>query len=505
MTDAEIDPSKGGRVVGRYVLFDELASGGMATVHLGRVVGAAGFSRTVAIKRLHPHFAKDPDFRAMILDEARIVSRIQHTHVIPTIDVVEEGEDVLLVMEYVHGEPASRLMRAARITGKRLPAYVVITIVAQALYGLHAAHEARDDHGQPLNVVHRDVSPQNILVGVDGVTRVLDFGVAKAAGRIQSTRDGALKGKLPYMPPEQIRGQSVDRRTDIYAASVVLWEMLVGRPLFRGDNDAATMHAVLEGPVPLPSSIVPLVGHDLDAIVMRGLARDPAKRYATALEMAEALHRIGMATGGEVSALVRQLGAEKLEQRGRRVAEIESRTIVLAPKAVSTPPPPLPASPLPPEVRAPLPSSLEPTLVRSPVVVEPIAALAAPKSQTRTMVLTAGAIVILGGTLAMGWYLGTRNSEDAARPANAAPLPSAAPSAAMLAPSSVTPVAQPPTPQPSVTTVASAAPTAVAPRATMSPRPAKSSPKAPKPIGPNCNPPYTVDDDGIRIPKPECL
>lgn len=490
MMGAVAEPKQDGRVVGRYVLFDELASGGMATVHLGRLVGAGGFSRTVAIKRLHPHFAKDPDFRAMILDEARIVSRIQHTHVIPTLDVVAEGEDILLVMEYVHGEPAARLMRAARSTGRRLPVHAVLTIMAQTLYGLHAAHEARDDHGKPLNVVHRDVSPQNILVGVDGVTRVLDFGVAKAAGRIQSTRDGSLKGKLPYMPPEQIRGEPVDRRTDVYAAAVVLWEMLVGRMLFRGENDAAILHSILHAPVPSPGSEVPIVSGALDHIVMRGLARDPAQRYATALEMAEALQRVGSATAGEISALVHQYGAAALEARGRRVAEIESRTLVrfTAPPAMeSNAPPPMTAiSSAPPSPQTPAPASgvLEPTRVRRD----------ASRSQTYFVVAIIAAITLLVGMLGIGWWLGSRTNDNQMPAPGATVLP--APRVSVAPIESAVPIA----------TIATVMPSANASSTVVDmPKTSSAPSKTPPPRARNCNPPYTVDEDGIRIPKPECL
>jgi len=494
MMGAVAEPKEQGRVVGRYVLFDELASGGMATVHLGRLVGAGGFSRTVAIKRLHPHFAKDPDFRAMILDEARIVSRIQHTHVIPTLDVVAEGDDILLVMEYVHGEPAARLMRAARTTGRRLPVHAVLTIMAQTLYGLHAAHEARDDHGKPLNVVHRDVSPQNILVGVDGVTRVLDFGVAKAAGRIQSTRDGSLKGKLPYMPPEQIRGEPVDRRTDVYAAAVVLWEMLVGRMLFRGENDAAILHSILHAPVPLPSSEVPIVSGALDHLVMRGLARDPAQRYATALEMAEALQRVGSATAGEISALVHQYGAAALEARGRRVAEIESRTLVrfsAAPATEANAPPPI--AEFPTAMQAPIPAhpsgTLEPTRVRRDEA-------HASRSQTYLVVAVIAAITLLVGMLGVGWWLGSRTNDNQTPAPSATVLPVPKVSASVAPTASAIPMA----------TAAAATPSAI-PSSTGVDLPKTSSApaKTPPPRARNCNPPYIVDEDGIRIPKPECL
>src|ERR1700729_765840 len=193
------------RIVGRYALYGELASGGMATVHLGRLLGPVGFSRTVAIKRLHAQFAKDPEFVSMFLDEARLAARIRHPNVVQTLDVVATEGELFVVMDYVQGESLSRLLRASRTVGP-IPVRVASAILCGALHGLHAAHEATDEHGVPLGLVHRDMSPQNVLVDVDGSARVLDFGVAKAAGRTQTTGRGKIKGKLRYMAPEQIQG-----------------------------------------------------------------------------------------------------------------------------------------------------------------------------------------------------------------------------------------------------------------------------------------------------------
>src|SRR5689334_7609894 len=209
----------------------------MATVHFGRLIGPVGFSRTVAIKRLHPQFAKDPEFVSMFLDEARIAARVRHPNVVPTLDVVATEGEMFLVMDYVQGESLSRLTRGLRARDSRIPPDIAVTILAGALHGLHAAHEAKDEQGQPLEIVHRDVSPQNILIGTDGVPRVLDFGVAKAAGRLQTTREGQIKGKISYMAPEQLHGGRVTRQTDIYAAAVLLWETLTGQRLYEGDNE----------------------------------------------------------------------------------------------------------------------------------------------------------------------------------------------------------------------------------------------------------------------------
>jgi serine/threonine-protein kinase len=324
------------RIVGRYALHGVIAAGGMATVHFGRLLGPVGFSRTVAIKRLHAQFAADPEFVSMFLDEARLVARIRHPNVIPTLDVVATSGELFLVMEYVPGESLARLARVMRDRGERIPDRVVSAIMAGTLHGLHAAHEAKDERGEPLNIVHRDVSPQNVLVGTDGVARVIDFGVAKAAGRMQTTREGQIKGKLSYMPPEQLKGEPVTRKADIYSASVLLWELLTGQRLFGGDNEGVIVARVLEGKVVPPSKMVanlklPMPNASwqaldaLDALVMRGLSSDPAARFGTAREMAMALERaIPPATAAEVGEWVETHARDVLSYRAERVAEIES-------------------------------------------------------------------------------------------------------------------------------------------------------------------------------------
>src|SRR5437868_2524144 len=280
-------PERSGPIrIDRYELYDEIASGGMATVHLGRLVGPAGFGRTVAIKRLHPHLAKEQEFVTMLTDEARVAGRIGHPNIVPTLDIVAANNELFLVMEYVPGLTLSSLIKQANSFGDRVPLSVAASIMVGVLHGLHAVHEARDEHGHPLDVVHRDVSPQNILVGTDGVARVLDFGIAKAAGRLHTTRDGQLKGKLGYMSPEQLSGRSVDRRTDIYAAAVVLWEVLTGERLFEGDDAGAVFGLVMQKQVPAPSTLVPGIPAEFDEAALRGLERDPVRRFARARDMA---------------------------------------------------------------------------------------------------------------------------------------------------------------------------------------------------------------------------
>jgi len=313
------------RVIGRYALFGEIAAGGMATVHFGRLVGPVGFSRTVAIKRLHPQYAKDPEFVGMFLDEARLASRIQHPNVVTTLDVVNMPNEVFLVMEYVQGESLSRLLRNASKAGELMPPGHVATVMAGMLHGLHAAHEAKSERREPLNIVHRDVSPQNVLVGIDGTARVLDFGVAKAAMRSQSTRDGQMKGKLSYMSPEQLNGKAVDRRTDIFAAGIVLWESLTARRLFDGSDAGEIFAKLVAADIPEPKSIVPGIPDAVNAVVMKALERDPDRRYQTARQFAIDLEgATPLATPRSVGEWVERIAGVDLERRARLVADIES-------------------------------------------------------------------------------------------------------------------------------------------------------------------------------------
>lgn len=294
-------------------------------MHLGRLLGPVGFTRTVAIKRLHPQYAADPEFVAMLLDEARLVGRIRHPNVISIIDVVEAQRELLLVMDYVHGESLAALGSAARKANTRIPPGVAVAVLSNALYGLHAAHDASDDHGQPLKIVHRDVSPQNILVGVDGVSRIFDFGVAQAAQRVQMTQDGQLKGKLPYMSPEQVRAQPLDRRSDVFAAGAVLWEALTGQRRFAGDNAASVLYEILDADVRPASSVVPGVPPQLDAIIERALRPTPAGRFATARDMAIALESaLVPAIPREVGEWCGHLARTELRKRSEAVYAIES-------------------------------------------------------------------------------------------------------------------------------------------------------------------------------------
>lgn len=277
----------------RYLLGPPLGTGGMATVHLGRRLGPLGFSRLCAIKRLHEHMSADPHVRAMFVDEAYVAARIQHPNVASVLDVAEDSGELFLVMEYVHGAPLSELLHRTREAGRRVPQPVVFAIARDLLAGLHAAHEARTESGEPLGVVHRDVSPQNVLVGADGVARVLDFGIAWAKRRSERTESGQIKGKLTYMAPEQLAGGKVDRRADVYSASLVVWEMLLGEKPFDREDVANLVFRKLKREVERPSNARMSIADAVDAVIVRGFARDPDRRFGTAREMAEAIADYG--------------------------------------------------------------------------------------------------------------------------------------------------------------------------------------------------------------------
>jgi hypothetical protein len=451
-------------IVDRYAIYDRIAAGGMATVHLGRLLGEGGFSRTVAIKRLHPQYALDPDFVAMFLDEARLAARVRHPNVVPTIDVVAKDDEVFLVMEYVDGEPLSALLRASNDQGKRVPVDYVSTLMTGVLEGLHAAHEAKDDQGRPLDIVHRDMSPHNVLVGVDGVPRVIDFGVAKAMGQVHSTREGQIRGKLAYMSPEQVRGGSLDGRTDVFAASVVLWEALAGRKLFKAENDMALMRLLLSAPIEPPSVYAADVPPGVDAVVLRGLERDVDRRFQSADEMAAALtEAMPGAPARKVGAWVKEIGGQKLVARAAVVQHIERSSTGATPASLE---------------RAPT-SGAQSTQASGVSVASPSMAPGAAQVRNRLLPIVIGGSVGLSlvvGVVAL-WQL--RAPPVGVTSAVATETAAAAPSPAPL-PIVVT---EPPMPAPSassaVPVVAASAPSAVAPASPSTPEPPARPARAP--------------------------
>lgn len=309
-------------LLGAYEPLLELATGGMATVYAARRVGAGGFERLVVIKRVHKHLLSSAEFRDMFRDEARVAAQIHHPNVVPVIDVVEWQGELLLVMEYVDSTSLATLLKVIRRAKQLVPPPIVVKSIADTLAGLHAAHEAVDLRGQRLELVHRDVSPQNILVAVDGSSRLIDFGVAKATHRITETRSGSLKGKYAYMSPEQTQARELDRRADLFSVGAVLFEALTGDQLFRGQNEFETMQRITEAPIPNPSACAPGIPAELDAIVHRALARDREQRYQSAAQMLEDLERaVRPATTRDVAAYLQTWCGDRL---GRRRAALQA-------------------------------------------------------------------------------------------------------------------------------------------------------------------------------------
>ncbi|HZO16067.1 MAG TPA: protein kinase, partial [Polyangiaceae bacterium] len=316
------------RMVGRCELFEEIDSGGMATVHLGRQTAIGGFAKIVAIKRMHHQFAKDPQFVAMFLDEARLVARIKHPNVLPTLDLIEERGELFIVMEYLPGVTLGQLQIAVYKRQERIPVPIALRIVCGMLHGLHAAHGAKGPSGEPMQLVHRDVSPENIFVGTDGVARLLDFGMARALDRLHITQAGQVKGKLSVMAPEQVQGKIVTQKTDVFASGVVLWQALTGQRLIQGEHMAEIAHNVVHQVFEPPTHRVPNLPKKLDAIVMRALERDPEKRWPNAEKMAIALEAVcDLATQREVGVWVQKVAWERLAVRAKMVAAIESTPV----------------------------------------------------------------------------------------------------------------------------------------------------------------------------------
>jgi eukaryotic-like serine/threonine-protein kinase len=507
-------------MLGRYALYEKIASGGMASVHIGRLLGPVGFARTVAIKRMHPQFAEDPEFVSMFLDEARLASRVRHPNVVPTLDVVAMSGELFLVMDFVQGESLARLNRAASARGERIAPEMATAIIVGALHGLHAAHEAKNDRGEPLGIVHRDVSPHNILVGTDGVARVLDFGVAKAVGRLQTTRDGQLKGKLSYMAPEQVHGDGT-RTIDVYAASVVFWEMLTGKRLFQGENEAQLLAQVVKGSDVPPSKLVPGLPAVLDEVTMRGLSVDPAKRFPTARDMARALEdAMHLAPASRIGDWVEAAARQTLDQRSARIASIESDSSVhsmpVGPASSRELQESLASAPSLATLGLPAPSvdihvetdEAVRTQLSSGSVSRPRPSMSGGKRRNMGLVAAGGAGTLLVVAMAVALLRQAGPAASSAPtpfvdvPPTAAPQPALGESSASSSPppaaSSAT-AAAPPLDSASSTAAASAHPAASArPSVRPQARPASAAP-------PSCDPPYTLDAQGRKYFKPECF
>ena len=308
---------------GPYELLMELAAGGMAKVHLAKRTGAAGFARVVVVKRVHRHLARSTEFRDMFREEARIAASIHHPNVVSVVDVVEERGELFLVLEYVDSTPLSSLLRTLSVEQRLFEPSVASRIVLDALAGLEATHDATDLYGAPLAIVHRDVSPQNVIVGVDGVARLIDFGIARAERRTCATHAGQLKGKSAFMSPEQARGEPLDRRSDLFSLGIVLHEALTAERLFAAEHRFESIRRIVDGAIPLPSERRPDVSPALDAVVSKALERDRDRRFACARELAEALEAAcPPAPHREVARAVEHLAGAALRTRRAALHEL---------------------------------------------------------------------------------------------------------------------------------------------------------------------------------------
>ena len=287
-----VAPSASQRRIGKYRIVTELGRGGTANVYLAMVRGPGGVSKLVVLKALLPDLADEPTAVASFLDEARLAALLNHPNVVQTYEVGSEGERNVIVMEYLEGQSLSRIVRSGNMTNRRLPDAMHLRILIEALEGLHYAHELRGYDGHALSIVHRDVSPQNVLVTYEGQVKVLDFGIAKAATTSTQTAAGLMKGKIAYMAPEQMSGALVDRRADIFSMGCMLWAAAAGQKLWKDEGDANVVRKVLSGSIPSPRSVNLGCSDELERIVMRSLELDPSNRYATAEELQEELERV---------------------------------------------------------------------------------------------------------------------------------------------------------------------------------------------------------------------
>ncbi len=299
----------------------------MATVSVGQQRGDGGFSRVVAIKEIHPHLAVDRAFVTMFCDEARLASRVKHPNVVPIVDVVDSAGATLLVMDYIHGTSLSQVLHAIERRETTVPVRVALRILSDVLHGLDAIHQARDDDGSPLELIHRDITPHNLLVGEDGTTRIIDFGVAKAKNRLQETLTGEIKGKPGYIAPEQVSGASVDPRADLFAFGVTAWELLTGRRAFKADTATAVIVQALAAQETLtpPHLLESRVPRDVSEMVMRAMHRDPRQRPPSAAAMLDRLeeHLDELATPREVAAWLKTVAKEVLSERAAIVRRVE--------------------------------------------------------------------------------------------------------------------------------------------------------------------------------------
>ena len=425
-----------GEWMGRYQVLRRLAVGGMAELFLARQSGIESFEKLVVVKRILPQYAEDAHFIQMFLDEARLSATFSHPNIAQVYDIGQADGQYFYAMEFVHGEDLRAILSAAGRRGSPVPLAQAIAIVAGVAAGLHAAHEKRGPDGGPLGVVHRDVSPANVLVSFDGCVKIVDFGIAKATSRTPRTGTGTIKGKACYMAPEQCVGQSVDRRTDVFASGILLYELTTGMRPFDGDSELAVMQAVVSTEAPPPSQRVHGYPSDLEAVVMRALRRVPEERYPTAKDLQLALeelarhHRL-VTSQVALEQMMEMLFGQEIDawhsaQRAGRSLSSHLLDTGAATDAVTAP---LPAAPERPD-----PASL-PGAARQQVVATleaPVEPARRPPGRRRTVAIAAGVTAVLVSGAVLAWRISPRGPAEQAEPTRISPAasppePSAAP------------------------------------------------------------------------------
>jgi serine/threonine protein kinase len=411
--------------LGRYTLVERIASGGMAEIFRASTEGPDGAERTVAIKRILPERARNVEFMGMFLNEARIAATLHHPNVIEAYDFGSENGAYYLAMEYLRGRDTRRIVQGLARAGQKLPLEIAIAAAIGIATGLHYVHERLDKNGNPLGLVHRDVSPQNIFLTTSGGVKLVDFGVAKAVHRVSDTLSGTIKGKVTYMSPEQVRADRLDRRSDIFSLSIVLWELTVGRRLFEGVSEAMVMNAIEKLDAPRPSQMAPRYPADLERIVMKGLSRHRGPRYQTAEEMRVDLEAYAREqkldiSAKRVAAFVRSLPVEA-DDGAPTAAQIEWERALRRAQAPGA---------------RPSPTSM-PTSTPSPVEPEPAV------RSVKKIAWVAALGLLAGAGVGVAWYSAHERSSGGG-PAAAAPTVSPAPAPAIPEPPK--PPAVPPPP-----------------------------------------------------------
>lgn len=403
--------------IGRYEIVGLLATGGMAEIFLGKLIGPSGFERPVVVKRVLPHLARVPSFVDMFVDEARIVAGIHHPNVVQVQELAHEADELFLVMEYLEGESVGSLTRRLAGRGDTLEYALAAFLVAEACAGLHAAHELKDDEGYPRDLVHRDVSPQNVFVTYAGQCKVLDFGIAKAANRSTRTEAGQVKGKFAYMSPEQCMGKPLDRRSDVFALGVLLWELTTGRRLFKRGSEMLTFKAICEQRTARPSETMQGYPPELERVCMKALSRRREDRYQSALEMRRDLLGVARTLGlsdvpeEEIARLMRQLFEQRIEEKQEMLRRVRGGSLPTA----------IPAAELDEEIDLPSAAEDPSTIYTASDVKSPV-----PRSPRRVVFIGVGLAVLGIGSGAV-WFVSHPKMESSApeRPAVVAVAPAA--------------------------------------------------------------------------------